>query len=125
MLTTDEAQVQRAAGQFHFILDTLSAAHDYNMYVAMLRTHGVLAVVGVPPRPIEVPALPLIFGEKTITGSLIGGLPETQEMLDYCVANHITADVEVIPAQQIDEAYKRMLKSDVKYRFVIDNASLR
>ena len=125
VLTTDEAQVQRAAGQFHFILDTLSAAHDYNMYVAMLRTHGVLAVVGVPPRPIEVPALPLIFGEKTITGSLIGGLPETQEMLDYCVANHITADVEVIPAQQIDEAYKRMLKSDVKYRFVIDNASLR
>ena len=125
VLTTDEAQVRRAAGQFNFILNTLSAAHDYNMYVAMLRTHGVLALVGVPPRPIDVPALPLIFGEKTITGSLIGGLPETQEMLDYCVANDLTADVEVIPVQQIDEAYKRMLKSDVKYRFVIDNASLR
>jgi alcohol dehydrogenase (NADP+) len=124
VLTTDEAQVKRAGNQFHFILDTLSASHDYNTYVGMLRSHGVLALVGLPPKPIEVPALPLVFGEKTITGSLIGGLPETQEMLDYCGEKGIAADVEVIPVQQVNDAYKRMLKGDVKYRFVVDNASL-
>jgi len=125
VLTTDEAQVKRVGNRFHFIMDTLSAAHDYNVHLGMLRSHGVLAVVGVPSKPIEVGALPLIFGQKIITGSLIGGLPETQEMLDYCAAKKISADVEVIPVQQIDAAYKRMLKGDVKYRFVIDNASLR
>jgi len=124
VVTTDEAQVKRASNQFHFILDTLSAAHDYNTYVGMLKTHGVLALVGLPPKPIDVPAMPLVFGEKTITGSLIGGLRETQEMLDYCAQKNLAADVEVIPVQQIGEAYKRMLKADVKYRFVIDNASL-
>jgi uncharacterized zinc-type alcohol dehydrogenase-like protein len=125
VLTTDETQVKRAGNQFHFILDTLSAAHDYNTYVGMLKSHGVLALVGLPPKPIEVPAMGLVFGEKTITGSLIGGLRETQEMLDYCAEKNIAADVEVIPVQQIDAAYKRMLKGDVKYRFVIDNASLQ
>jgi alcohol dehydrogenase (NADP+) len=124
VVTTDEVQVKRASNQFHFILDTLSAAHDYNTYVGMLKTHGVLALVGLPPKPIDVPAMPLVFGEKTITGSLIGGLRETQEMLDYCAQKNLAADVEVIPVQQIGEAYKRMLKADVKYRFVIDNASL-
>jgi uncharacterized zinc-type alcohol dehydrogenase-like protein len=124
VLTTDEAQVKGAGNRFHMILDTLSAAHDYNMYVGMLKTHGVLALVGLPPKPIDVPAMPLVFGEKTITGSLIGGLPETQEMLDYCAAKKIAADVEVIPAQEINKAYQRMLKGDVKYRFVIDTASL-
>ena len=125
VLTTDEAQVKRVANQFHFILDTLSAAHDYNTYVGMLRTRGVLALVGLPPKPIEVPAMPLVFGQKVITGSLIGGLPETQEMLDYCAAKNVSADVEVIPVQEINAAYKRMLKADVKYRFVIDTASLK
>src|SRR5262245_42226652 len=124
VLTTDEAQVKRAGNQFHFILDTLSASHDYNTYVGMLKSHGVLALVGLPPKPIEVPAMPLVFGEKTITGSLIGGIPETQEMLDYCGEKGIAADVEVIPVQQVNDAYKRMLKGDVKYRFVVDNASL-
>lgn len=124
VLTTDEAQVKRVGNRFQFILNTLSAAHDYNVYVGMLKTHGVLALVGVPPKPIDVPALSLIFGDKTITGSLIGGLPETQEMLDYCAAKNLTADVEVIPVQEVNVAYKRMLKSDVRYRFVIDNATL-
>jgi uncharacterized zinc-type alcohol dehydrogenase-like protein len=125
VLTTDEEQVKRAAGAFHVILDTLSASHDYNMYVGMLRTGGTLVCVGLPPEPIQVPAFSLVFPRKAITGSLIGGLPETQEMLDYCAAQGIGADVEVIPVQKIDESYARMLKNDVKYRFVIDTSSLR
>lgn len=124
VLTTDDAQVKRAAGQFDFILDTVAAAHDYGAYVAMLKTDGVLICVGLPPDPIQIPAPSLIFARKSIAGSVIGGLPETQEMLDYCAAKNITADVEVIPIQQINDAYKRMLRGDVKYRFVIDTASL-
>jgi uncharacterized zinc-type alcohol dehydrogenase-like protein len=125
VLTTDEAQIQRVANQFHFILDTLSASHDYNSYVGMLRTGGTLVCVGLPPEPIQVPAMNIVFTRKSIAGSLIGGLPETQEMLDYCAAHDIAADVEVIPIQKIDDAYIRMLRNDVKYRFVIDMASLR
>lgn len=124
VLTTDAAQVKRAANQFDFILDTVAAPHDYNTYLAMLKSDGILVCVGLPPEPISVPAPSLIFARKTIAGSVIGGLPETQEMLDYCAAQNIAADVEVIPMQQINDAYKRMLKGDVKFRFVIDIASL-
>jgi len=124
VLTTDDAQIKRVANQFHFIVDTLSASHDYNSYVGMLRTGGTIVCVGLPPEPIQVPAMNIVFTRKSIAGSLIGGLPETQEMLDYCAAHEIAADVEVIPMQQINDAYARMLKSDVKYRFVIDMASL-
>jgi uncharacterized zinc-type alcohol dehydrogenase-like protein len=124
VITTDAAQTRRVVNHFHFILDTLSASHDYDMFVGMLKSGGTLVCVGLPPKPIEVPALNIVFGRKSIAGSLIGGLPETQEMLDYCAAQNIAADVEVIPIQQIDKAYERMLRSDVKYRFVIDSASL-
>ena len=124
VLTTDDQQVKQAGGRFHLILDTLSASHDFSMYVGLLKTGGTLVCVGLPPDPIQVPASGLVFPRKAIAGSLIGGLPETQEMLDYCAAHGISADVEVIPIQKIDEAYQRMLKSDVKYRFVIDTSSI-
>ena len=125
VLTTDVAQVTRVANHFHFILDTLSASHDYNSYLGMLKTGGTLVCVGLPPEPIQIPAANIVFTGKCIAGSLIGGLPETQEMLDYCAAHDITADVEIIPIQQINDAYTRILNNDVKYRFVIDTASLK
>ena len=124
VVTTDEEQVKTVASQFNFILDTLSANHDYAMYVGMLKVDGTLICVGLPSEPIHMPAFNIVFARKCVAGSLIGGLPETQEMLDYCAEHNITSDVEVIPIQQIQQAYQRMLKSDVKYRFVIDMASL-
>ncbi len=124
VITTDEEQVKTVANQFNFILDTLSANHDYAMYVGMLKVDGTLICVGLPSEPIHMPAFNIVFARKCVAGSLIGGLPETQEMLDYCAEHNITSDVEVIPIQQIQQAYQRMLKSDVKYRFVIDMASL-
>lgn len=125
VLTTDEEQAKTVAGKFDFIIDTLSAPHDYNFYLSMLKTGGTLICVGLPIEPMQVPAFNIVFTRKCIAGSLIGGLPETQEMLDYCAENNITADVEVIPIQKINEAYKRMVKGDVKYRFVIDMNSLK
>ena len=125
VVTKDEEQVKLVANTFDFILDTLSASHDYNMYVSMLKVDGTLICVGLPPEPITVPAFNLVFTRKCVAGSLIGGLPETQEMLDYCAANNIVSDIEVIPIQKIQEAYERMLMNDIKYRFVIDMASLR
>jgi uncharacterized zinc-type alcohol dehydrogenase-like protein len=124
IVTKDEEQVKLVANTFDFILDTLSASHDYNMYVSMLKVDGTLICVGLPPEPITVPAFNLVFTRKCVAGSLIGGLPETQEMLDYCAANNIVSDIEVIPIQKIQEAYERMLMNDIKYRFVIDMASL-
>jgi alcohol dehydrogenase (NADP+) len=124
VVTTDEEQLQSVANKFDFILDTLSANHDYNKYVTLLKTGGTLICVGLPVENIQVPSFNIVFTRKCIAGSLIGGLPETQEMLDYCAENNITADVEVIPIQKIQEAYKRMLNSDIKYRFVIDMNSL-
>ena len=125
LVTTDSAQVAKVANRFDFILDTLSASHDYNMYLSMLRPSGTMVCVGLPPEPMHIPAPTLVFARKSIAGSLIGGLAETQEMLDYCGKHKIAADVEVIPIQQINEAFKRMLKNDVKYRFVIDTKSLQ
>ena len=124
VVTTDEEQLKTVSNKFDFILDTLSAIHDYNMYVGLLKTGGTLICVGLPTEPIQIPSFNIVFTRRCIAGSLIGGLPETQEMLDYCAENNITADVEVIPIQQIDTAYRRMLNSDVKYRFVIDMATL-
>jgi len=125
VVTTDTADAARAANRFDFILDTLSAVHDYNTYLAMLKTEGTLVCLGLPPEPIQVPPAALVFTGRCVAGSLIGGLPQTQEMLNYCGEHDIMADVEVIPMDRINEAYERMLRSDVKYRFVIDLASLR
>ena len=125
VLTTDEELFKKAANQFDFIINTLSASHDYNSYTGLLRTGGTMICVGLPTDPIQVPAFNIVFTRKCIAGSLIGGLPETQEMLDYCAEHNITSDVELIPIQQINQAYERILKNDVKYRFVIDMASLQ
>jgi alcohol dehydrogenase (NADP+) len=125
VLTTDEEQLKTVANSFHFILDTLSANHDYAAYVNLLKVNGTLICVGLPSEPMHLPAFNIVFTRKCVAGSLIGGLPETQEMLDYCAEHNITADVEVIPIQKIQEGFDRMLKSDVKYRFVIDIASLK
>jgi uncharacterized zinc-type alcohol dehydrogenase-like protein len=124
VLTKDETQLAKMNGYFDFILDTVSAEHDYNLYLSMLSTNGTMVCVGAPPTPAQIPAFNLIMGRRSIGGSLIGGIPETQEMLDYCAANNIVSDVEVIDIKDINESYERMLKGDVKYRFVIDMATL-
>ena len=117
--------MKKHAGTFDFILDTISADHDVNAYIQMLRRDGNLTLVGAPEKPTPISALGLLFGRHNLSGSLIGGISETQEMLDFCGAHNITADVEVIAIQQINEAFERLLKSDVKYRFSIDMASLK
>jgi uncharacterized zinc-type alcohol dehydrogenase-like protein len=124
VLSTDAAQMQAHAGSFDFILDAVSASHDLNAYFNLLKRDGNLTLVGAPEKPLPVAAFPLIMRRRSFSGSLIGGLPETQEMLDFCGAHNITSDVEMIRMDQINEAYERMLKSDVKYRFVIDLSTL-
>jgi uncharacterized zinc-type alcohol dehydrogenase-like protein len=113
------------AGTFDFILDCVSAEHDISAYLAMLRVDGNLTIVGAPAKPLPVPVFGLIMGRKSFSGSMIGGIRETQEMLDFCGEHGITCDIEMISMDQINEAYERMLKSDVKYRFVIDMATLK
>ncbi len=125
VLSSDAAQMQKHAGSFDFILDTVSAAHDLNAYLALLKRDGTLTLVGAPEAPLPVNAVSLLFGRRQLAGSLIGGLRETQEMLDFCAEHGITAKVERIPIQKINEAYERLLRGDVRYRFVIDMASLR
>ena len=129
--TTSESKRQDAhdlgadVRSFDFILDTVGASHNLDPYIALLKRDGTLCLVGAPEHPHPSPSVfPLIMGRKSVAGSAIGGLPETQEMLDFCAEKGIVSDIELIPAQEINEAYERMLKSDVKYRFVIDNASL-
>jgi uncharacterized zinc-type alcohol dehydrogenase-like protein len=124
ILTSDEEQVKSISNYFDFILDTVSASHDYDIYLNMLNTNGKMVCVGAPPDPIQTPAFTLIMNRRTIAGSLIGGIPETQEMLDYCAEHNIVSDVEVINIKDINEAYERMLKGDVRYRFVIDMSTL-
>lgn len=124
-LSTDAAAMTKQAGRFDFILDTVSAPHDYNALIGALRRDGRMTLVGAPPTPAAIMGFGLIMQRRSIGGSLIGGLPETQDMLDFCAKHEIVSDVEVIPIQKINEAYERMLKGDVKYRFVIDLASLR
>ncbi|MBD2068251.1 NAD(P)-dependent alcohol dehydrogenase [Leptolyngbya sp. FACHB-671] len=118
-------EMQRHAGSFDFILDTVSANHDINAYLNLLCPDGNITLVGAPEKPLDVAAFSLIMGRRSLSGSNIGGIPETQEMLDFCGKHNITADVEVISIQKVNEAYDRLLKSDVKYRFVIDMASLK
>ncbi len=124
LLTSDPEQLKSVQGYFDFIIDTVSAPHNYNEYLGLLRTNGVLICVGAPPAPAQIYAFNLIGGRKSIAGSLIGGLPETQEMLNYCADHQIVSDIELINIQEIHRAYDRMLKGDVKYRFVIDMATL-
>ncbi|OYD95184.1 hydroxyacid dehydrogenase [Nostoc sp. 'Peltigera membranacea cyanobiont' 210A] len=118
-------EMQKHAGSFDFILDTVSAKHDINTYLNLLRVDGNITLVGAPEKPLDVSAFSLIMGRRNLSGSNIGGIAETQEMLDFCGEHNITADVEVIPIQKVNEAYERLLKSDVKYRFCIDMASLK
>lgn len=124
IVSKDAAQMKAAANSFDFILNTISAQHDYNEYLALLGLNGTMTVVGVPPEPTAVHAFSLIFGRKSLAGSLIGGIKETQEMLDYCAEKGIVCDVEMIDIKDINAAYERMIKNDVRYRFVIDVATL-
>ena len=118
-------EMQQHAGSFDFILDTVAASHDLDAYTKLLKRDGTMCLVGVPEHPHPSPNIgQLIFGRRSIAGSLIGGIAETQEMLDFCAERGIVSEIEMIPVQQIDTAYDRMQKSDVRYRFVIDNASL-
>ncbi len=124
VVSKDEVQMAAQAGSFDFILDAVSAEHDINAYLNLLKRDGHLVLVGAPEKPLPVQPFPLIFRRRSFSGSLIGGLPETQEMLDFCGRHGITCDIEMIRMDQINEAYERMLKSDVKYRFVIDMKTL-
>jgi uncharacterized zinc-type alcohol dehydrogenase-like protein len=124
LVTTDPAQVEAARNTFDFILDTVSAEHDINMYMSMLRTDGVHICVGVPPKPTPIRAFSLLGGRKSLSGSGIGGIAETQEMLDFCAEHHIVSDIEMIDIKDITASYARMLKGDVRYRFVIDIATI-
>jgi len=125
VLSKNVDEMNKHAGSFDFILDCVAAEHDINAYINLLAVDGNLTMVGAPEKPLPVAAFGLIFGRRSFSGSNIGGISETQEMLDFCGEHNITADVEVIAIQQINEAYERMAKSDVKYRFSIDMASLK
>jgi uncharacterized zinc-type alcohol dehydrogenase-like protein len=123
-LTSDRATFQKLAGRFDLIVDTISAPHDYDAHLGMVKVEGTMVLLGVPPQPTPVHAFSLIGGNKSLAGSLIGGIAETQEMLDYCADRKIVADVEVIQIAMINEAYERMMKGDVRYRFSIDARTL-
>ncbi len=123
-LTSDAATTAKLAGRFDLIIDTVSAAHDLNAQLNFLKTEGTLVLVGASPKPLEFSAPALILSRRTLAGSLIGGIQETQEMLDFCAKNNVLADVEVIPMKDINDAYERMIKGDVRYRFVIDLKTL-
>jgi uncharacterized zinc-type alcohol dehydrogenase-like protein len=124
ILSTQPEQMGAHEGTFDFILDTVSAPHDLNPYLALLKRDGTMCLVGVPDKEPSLQVFNLIGGRRSLAGSLIGGIAETQEMLDYCAEKGIVSDVEMIPIQKINEAYERMIKGDVKYRFVIDMKSL-
>ena len=125
VVSRNSDEMEKHAGSFDFIIDTVSAQHDINSYLSLLARDGNITLVGAPPQPLDVKAFSLIGGRHKLSGSAIGGLRETQEMLDFCGEHNLTADVEVIPIQKVNEAYERLAKSDVKYRFSIDMASLR
>jgi uncharacterized zinc-type alcohol dehydrogenase-like protein len=125
VMSRNADEMQKHVSSFDFILDAVSADHDIGAYINLLRRDGNITLVGAPEKPLAVSAFGLIMGRRSLSGSPIGGIPETQEMLDFCGQHNITADVEVIPIQKVNEAYERLLKSDVKYRFSIDMASLK
>jgi uncharacterized zinc-type alcohol dehydrogenase-like protein len=124
VISKDMTQMKNHTNSFDFILDTVSAPHDYNIYLTLLRRDGNMVLVGLPDKPPELYPGALIMGRRKLGGSLIGGIKETQEMLDFCAKHNIVSDIELIPIQKINEAYERMIKGDVKYRFVIDMKSL-
>jgi uncharacterized zinc-type alcohol dehydrogenase-like protein len=125
VLSRDANQMQKHAGSFDFILDAVSAEHDINAYIHLLARDGNMTLVGAPEKPLRLVSFGLILGRRSVSGSPIGGLAETQQMLDFCGQHNITSDVEVIPIQKLDEAFERLLRADVKYRFSIDMASLK
>ncbi len=125
IVTKNPENMKKHAGSFDFILDTASAEHDLNQYLGLLKLDGCMTLVGAPEKPASVSAFSLLMGRRSLAGSAIGGIRETQEMLDFCGENGIVSDVELIPIQKINEAYERLLAGDVKYRFVIDMASLK
>ncbi len=124
VLTSDAAAMSKSAGRLDLIVDTVSGPHDVAAALGLLKTSGTLALVGASPEALGLPAFPLIMGRRAIAGSLIGGLPETQEMLDFCAKNNVLADVEVVAPEKINESYERLLKGDVRYRFSIDLSKL-
>jgi uncharacterized zinc-type alcohol dehydrogenase-like protein len=124
-ISKNDAEMQMHAGSFDFILDTVSAEHNINAYLNLIKLDGTLTLVGASPTPLPLAVGSLLFRRRSLAGSIIGGIRETQEMLDFCGEHGITADIEMIRMQQINEAFERLAKSDVKYRFVIDMASLR
>lgn len=125
VISRNADEMKKHAGSFDFILDAVSADHDINAYIQLLRRDGNITLVGATPNPLAVSAMGLLFGRRSLSGTLIGGIDETQEMLDFCGKHNLTADVEVIPIQKVNESYERLLKADVKYRFSIDMASLK
>jgi len=125
VLSTDTAQMKQYTGKLNFIIDTVSAKHDINSYLNLLKHDGTVVLVGLPPAPLEIGAFNIVMGRKSFSGSNIGGIAETQEMLDFCAEHNITADIELIKMQDINEAFERLEKGDVKYRFVIDMSSLK
>jgi uncharacterized zinc-type alcohol dehydrogenase-like protein len=124
VISKNEDEMKKQAGSFDFILDCVAAKHDINAYLELLKLDGNLVLVGAPPEPLDVVAFNLIFPRKSLSGSLIGGIAETQEMLDFCAEKGIVCDIEMVPIQKVNESYERVIKSDVKYRFVIDMKSL-
>jgi alcohol dehydrogenase (NADP+) len=125
LLSTDDGQMKKYNSYFDVLLNTLSANHDYETYLNLLNLDGKMIVVGLPPQEPKVSPFAILKNRRSIIGSMIGGIKETQEMLDYCAEKNIVSDVELIPIQKINEAYERMLKADVRYRFVIDMGSLK
>ncbi|MFC6190196.1 zinc-binding dehydrogenase [Dyadobacter subterraneus] len=125
IVTSDAREVEKAKNSFDFIIDTVSAEHDFDFYISLLRLNGVHILVGIPPKGFEVKNVGMFqLGRRSVVGSAAGGLPETQEMLDFCAENNIVADIELIDMKDIHNAFERMTKGDVKYRFVIDMATL-
>jgi uncharacterized zinc-type alcohol dehydrogenase-like protein len=125
VVSKDGGAMQKQGSSFDFILDAVSAEHDINAYLSLLKLDGTLALVGLPEKPLPVAAFNLVMPRRNFTGSAIGGIAETQEMLDFCAAHKIASDIEIIPMQKINEAWERLVRQDVKYRFVIDMASLK
>jgi uncharacterized zinc-type alcohol dehydrogenase-like protein len=125
VLSSEAEKMAAQHGRFDFVLDTISAAHDVNAYLALLKIDGTLCLVGAPAEPLQVSAFSLIMGRKTLAGSPIGGIAETQEMLDFCASHGITADIELLAIQDVNKAYRRLHRNDVQYRFVIDMATLK
>jgi uncharacterized zinc-type alcohol dehydrogenase-like protein len=124
-LTSQRETFTRLQQRFDFILDTVSAPHDYNAYVNLLKTDGTMILVGAPEKPTPLEPFPLILHRRSIAGSMIGGIRETQEMLDFCATHNIESDIELIPIQEVNEAYERVLRGEVRFRFVIDLGSMK